>query len=201
MFRHSSHRGLRQPSSGRLHNSQRPRQRVSVRQRRGPVLSPVHAPHRNASRRSGQRRSSSPSVPTGRAGLRDSARAPRSGWLVHAGSDFTEGAVKSRYHCGRSLPVRGADADWWCCAAATAMPSVADGHAMTLSRSTKVFGVSAGEHDPEHVLVLVHHVPERAIAFGLKVLWAIIAMVVGTLLGMAFTVLHAVQGRASACRR
>jgi purine-cytosine permease-like protein len=40
-----------------------------------------------------------------------------------------------------------------------------------------------------------------AIAFGLNVLWAIIAMVVGTLLGMAFTALHAVQGRASACRR
>jgi nucleobase:cation symporter-1, NCS1 family len=33
-----------------------------------------------------------------------------------------------------------------------------------------------------------------AIAFGLNVLWAIIAMVVGTLLGMAFTALHAVQG-------
>jgi nucleobase:cation symporter-1, NCS1 family len=33
-----------------------------------------------------------------------------------------------------------------------------------------------------------------AIAFGLNVLWAIIALVVGTLLGMAFTALHAVQG-------
>jgi nucleobase:cation symporter-1, NCS1 family len=33
-----------------------------------------------------------------------------------------------------------------------------------------------------------------AIAFGLNVLWAVIAMVVGTLLGMAFTALHAVQG-------
>ncbi|MGH3302245.1 MAG: purine-cytosine permease family protein [Streptosporangiaceae bacterium] len=33
-----------------------------------------------------------------------------------------------------------------------------------------------------------------AIAFGLNILWAIIALVVGTLLGMAFTALHAVQG-------
>ena len=33
-----------------------------------------------------------------------------------------------------------------------------------------------------------------AIAFGLNVLWAVIALVVGTLLGMAFTALHAVQG-------
>jgi nucleobase:cation symporter-1, NCS1 family len=33
-----------------------------------------------------------------------------------------------------------------------------------------------------------------AIAFGLNVLWAIIALVIGTLLGMAFTALHAVQG-------
>jgi nucleobase:cation symporter-1, NCS1 family len=33
-----------------------------------------------------------------------------------------------------------------------------------------------------------------AIAFGLNVLWAIIALLVGTLLGIAFTALHAVQG-------
>jgi NCS1 family nucleobase:cation symporter-1 len=33
-----------------------------------------------------------------------------------------------------------------------------------------------------------------AILFGLNVLWALIALVVGTLLGMAFTALHAVQG-------
>jgi nucleobase:cation symporter-1, NCS1 family len=33
-----------------------------------------------------------------------------------------------------------------------------------------------------------------AIAFGLNVFWALIALVTGTLLGMAFTALHAVQG-------
>ena len=33
-----------------------------------------------------------------------------------------------------------------------------------------------------------------AILFGLNVLWALTALVVGTLLGMAFTALHAVQG-------